>query len=185
MDFVFCWGEKQMKKVIIYGSLYGAAKNYAETLSRFTGVKAYNYKKVKDLSKYKQIVYIGGLYLGGVIGLRQTIRFAPEEAEFILITVGIDDIFNKKCVDKINRSLQNQVPPYIYNKAKIFHLKGRIDYGRLKFRHRLIMAFLYQSLKEKSRVNWAEENNMFIQTYCEKVDFVEYTSLIPIAEEMM
>ena len=174
-----------MRKVIIYGSLYGAAKSYAENLSRLTGVKAYSYQKVKDLSNYQQIVYLGGLYLGGMVGLKQTIRKAPENAEFIFITVGIDDIFDKKCMDKIKKSIQNQVPPYIYNKAKIFHLKGRIDYSRLKFRHRLIMAFLYQSLKERSRVNWAEENNMFIKTYCEKADFVEYTSLIPIAEEMM
>ena len=174
-----------MRKVIIYGSLYGSTKSYADTLSRLTGIEAYSYQEIKDLSCYKQIVYLGALYAGTVVGLKKTIRRAPKNAEFIIITVGIDNIFDKKIIEKIKKSIQRQVPAHIYNKAKVFHLKGKIDYSRLSFKHRLIMAFLYQSLKEKSHVNWAEEDNMFIRTYYEKADFVDYTSLIPIVEEMM
>ena len=174
-----------MRKVIIYGSLYGSTKSYAETLSKLTGIPAYSYRNVNDLSMYQQIVYLGALYSGKVLGLKQTVRHASEKTKFIIITVGIDNIFDKKNVEKIKKSIQKQIPSTIYKKAKIFHLKGKIDYSRLTLKHRLIMALLYQSLKERSTINWAEEENMFIKTYFETADFVEYTSLIPIVEEMM
>lgn len=174
-----------MKKIIIYGSLYGSTKSYAETLSRLTGIKAYSYQDIEDLSQYQKIVYLGGLYAGNVKGLKKTIKNSPENADFILITVGIDDIFNKESVKKIRDSIKKQIPYSIYKKAKIFHLRGKIDYSRLSFKHRLIMELLYQSLKEKSKKNWHEESNMFIRTYNEEANFVDYSSLIPIVEEMM
>ncbi len=37
--------------IILYGSLHGAAKRYAEHLAKVTGIKAFDYKDVKDLGR--------------------------------------------------------------------------------------------------------------------------------------
>ena len=39
--------------IIIYGSLHGAAKRYAEGLEEMTGIKAVDFEKVGSLGQYK------------------------------------------------------------------------------------------------------------------------------------
>ena len=79
------------KQIIIYGSQYGSTKRYAERLSEITGLDAINYKKVKDIGDYKRIVYFGGLFAGGVMGLKKTVNKMTFRQELILATVGMTD----------------------------------------------------------------------------------------------
>ncbi len=59
-----------MKKQIIYGSQYGTTKRYAEKFSEMTNIPVEDYKNIKDLSEIGLIIYFGGLYAGGVKGLK-------------------------------------------------------------------------------------------------------------------
>ena len=52
----------EMQKVIVYGSEYGTTKRYADELSNKTGVKAFAYTDVHNLTTYDKILYLGGLY---------------------------------------------------------------------------------------------------------------------------
>ena len=61
-----------MKQIIIYGSLHGAAKRYAEQLAQITGIEAKSFKEVKDVAQFERIIYIGAVYAGGVMGLKKT-----------------------------------------------------------------------------------------------------------------
>ena len=82
--------------IIIYGSLHGAAKRYAEGLAASTGIDALDYKKAKNLDTYKRVIYIGSIYAGGVTGLKKTVaRLAPGQ-EFFLATVGLVDPGDKE-----------------------------------------------------------------------------------------
>ena len=56
-----------MEHIVVYGSQYGSARRYAEKLSEQTGIPAISYKDVSDLSGMKTIIYLGGLYAGGVL----------------------------------------------------------------------------------------------------------------------
>lgn len=44
-------------KVIIYGSKYGTAKQYAEKLSEKTSIQSKSYKDIKDINSYETIIY--------------------------------------------------------------------------------------------------------------------------------
>ena len=44
--------------IIIYGSLHGAAKRYAEGLAERIGLKAIEYKEIDSLGLYKRVVFI-------------------------------------------------------------------------------------------------------------------------------
>ena len=63
-----------MKHIIVYGSQYGSTRRYAEKLSEQTGIPAVGYKDVPNLSDMKIIIYLGGLYAGGGLGLAKTLR---------------------------------------------------------------------------------------------------------------
>ena len=60
-------------KIIIYGSQYGTAKQYAEELSRKTSIDLKSYEDVTDINRYDTVIYVGGLYAGGVLGMKKTL----------------------------------------------------------------------------------------------------------------
>ena len=56
--------------IIIFGSQYGTAKQYAEVLGRRTDTEVRSYKEKTDIDGCDTIVYIGALYAGGVLGMK-------------------------------------------------------------------------------------------------------------------
>jgi hypothetical protein len=66
-----------MTSVVIYGSHYGTAKQYAEELARRAGIEVRQYDSVGDINKYGIIAYIGALYAGGVRGMKKTFASTP------------------------------------------------------------------------------------------------------------
>ena len=63
-----------MEKLIVYGSQYGTTKRYAEKFSEITGLPCLSYENVKTLSGYGLVIHFGGLYAGGVKGLKATVK---------------------------------------------------------------------------------------------------------------
>ena len=138
-----------MEHIIVYGSQYGSTRRYAEKLSEQTGIPAVSYKDAPALSDKKIIVYLGGLYAGGILGLMKTLRgFSLRDGQKLLIvTVGLADPNEPENQNNIRASLQRQLPARLLDRAKVFHLRGGIDYQKLSFGHRTMMKLLYQSLR--------------------------------------
>lgn len=101
-----------MKTLILYGSQYGTTKRYADELSRLTGLPAVSYEKAVDLAGCEQIVYLGGLYAGGVKGLKQAVKKFPAGVRLILVTVGLADVQDEQNIENIRRSVRR--PPAKY-----------------------------------------------------------------------
>ena len=55
-----------MKGIVVYGSNYGTTRAYAQELARRTGWPAVDWQQAKNLADYEAVVYLGGLYAGGV-----------------------------------------------------------------------------------------------------------------------
>ena len=89
--------------IIIYGTQYGAAKKYAEELSRRTEIPCVSYEEVEDINIYNTIVYIGSLYAGGVRGMKKTMAKydAGSDKKLIVATVGLADPTDKENTDHI------------------------------------------------------------------------------------
>lgn len=60
-----------MDQLIVYGSQYGTTQRYAERFSQLTRLPCISSEAVKDLSCYDRVIHFGGLYAGGVKGLRK------------------------------------------------------------------------------------------------------------------
>ncbi len=174
-----------MERIIVYGSQYGSARRYAQKLSEQTGIPAVSYKQVSELAGMKTIVYLGGLYAGGVLGLAKTLRgFSLRDGtKLILVTVGLADPDEEENRVNIRSSLQRQFPE-LFDEAKIFHLRGAIDYQKLSFGHRTMMALLYQSLRRTPLEKQTAENRALIETYGKQVDFTDFDALEPIMQEI-
>ena len=67
-------------------------------------------------------------------------------------------------------------------KIALFHLRGGIDYGKLGFVHRSMMAMLKRSLGSKSEQDLTDEDRQILATYGKIVDFTDRASVRPIIE---
>lgn len=175
-----------MKHIIVYGSRYGSTRRYAEKLSRQTGVPAVSYEDAPKLSDMKTIIYMGGLYAGGVLGLAKTLKsFSLQEGQkLLLVTVGMADPDEPENQHNIRASLEKQLSAELLDRAKLFHLRGGIDYQKLSFAHRTMMKLLYQSLQRTPFEKQTEENKALIETYGRQVDFTDLSTLEPIVWEI-
>ena len=97
--------------IIIYGSCYGTTKTYAEELSRRLDCEAVPYEDAGDINIYQTIIYMGGLYAGGVRGMRKTMkRLHDISSQRILIaTVGLADPENEENIAAIRKNIKAQV----------------------------------------------------------------------------
>lgn len=171
-----------MSRIIIYGSQYGTTRRYAEELAERTGIPVISYEEINDLSGYETIIHMGGLYAGGVMGLKNTMKALPKNANFIIVTVGLSDVNDEKNIENIRMSIRRQLPGEIYDHARIFHLRGGIDYQKLNFAHRTMMTLLYNKAKKLPEEKKTAEVRAMIETFNQKVDFVDFHSLDQIID---
>ena len=119
-----------MKRVIIYGSHYGHSRSYAEKLSSITGIPVFGHKDCPDgLSSMDLIVYVGGLYGGGLLGLSSVLRHLPKccRPPFIIVTVGLADPDDPQNRASITSAVSRQFGDFMPKKTEFFHLRGGID----------------------------------------------------------
>lgn len=173
-----------MKSLIIYGSQYGTTKSYADKFSEITKIPVINYQDVNNISDFDLIIYFGGLYAGGVKGLKRTIKLLKDDAKLIIVTVGLADVNNKENIDNIKKSINKQVPKKVLDNATIINLRGGIDYSKLNFKHKTMMYLLYNKIKNIPEEEKTAEIKAMIETFNKKVNFVDYNSLFQIIETM-
>ena len=160
-----------MSNIIIYGSHYGTTKQYAKELSRRTNIEAISFENVKEINNYDKIIYLGGLYAGGVLGMTKTLKKLNKISNktIILVTIGLSDPTDEKNINNIRNNIKSQIQKEIFEKAKIFHLRGGIDYSKLNFAHKTMMRLLYNAVKNVPQEKQTAENRAMIETYNKKI----------------
>lgn len=166
-----------MKTLIIYGSQYGSTKRYAERLSEITRFEAIDYKQANDIKGFDRIIFMGGLYAGGVLGLKKTVGKMAENQELIIVTVGVTDPNETEYFSQIRKSIKNQIPANLYNEEKVFHLRGAIDYNKLVFKHRVMMSMFHKMVQKMPESQRTADANAMLETYDKQVDFVDFNAL--------
>ena len=176
-----------MNSIIVYGSHYGTTKQYAEELSKRTNIKAIPFKKFNQpIDDYNNIIYLGALYDGGVLGMSKTLKKLNNisNKKILIATVGLSDPTDEVNKNNIRNNIKNQIPKEVLEKAKIFHLRGGIDYSKLNFAHKTMMKLLYNAVKNLPNEKQTAEDRAMIETYNKKVDFIDFSSLDKITNEI-
>ena len=176
-----------MSNIIIYGSYYGTTKKYAEEFSKRTNIEAVSFQDVNNINDYDNIIYLGGLYAGGVLGMAKTLKKIDNIANknIIIATIGLSDPTDEINKNNIRNNIKKQVPKEIFEKVKVFHLRGGIDYSKLNFAHRTMMKLLYNTVKKLPKEKQTAEDSAIIETYNKKVDFIDFSSLDKLINEIL
>lgn len=162
---------------IVYGSHYGTTERYAQELSRRVGIPAMDYRRMGEISSQDTVIYLGGLYAGGLVGLKKSLPKLKTTANLIVVTVGLADPEEEGNMQHIRASVTKQLGEELTAKTTFIHLRGGIDYGKLNMLHRTMMRMLYSQIKKKPVDQLSEEDQELIATYGKKVDFTDLSSV--------
>ncbi len=175
-----------MNSIIIYGSHYGTTKQYAEELSRQTNIERVSFKNVKEINNYDKIIYLGALYAGGVLGMAKKLNKLNNISNktIIIATVGLADPTDEVNKNNIRNNIKIQLKKEVFENAKIFHLRGGIDYTQLNFVHKTMLKLLYNRIKNLPEEKKTPEDKAMIDTYNKKVNFIEFSTLDKIINEI-
>lgn len=173
-----------METLITYGSQYGSTEYYAKKFAEGAGFTVLPYREVKSTESYDRVIHFGALYAGGVLGLRQIAALLAPDTEFIIVTVGLADVEDAENIRNIRTSVSRQIPEGLLQHVQMFHLRGAIDYDKLKFKHRTMMALLYARAKKLPEEEKNAETRAMIETYGKQVSFVEDEALIGLKERL-
>lgn len=168
-----------MAGIVIYGSQYGTAKQYAEELARRTGFEVRSYDAAGDINGYETIVYIGALYASGVLGMKKTFdKLAGFQGKKIAIaTVGVADPMNAEYIATVEDGMKQQLSAEVFAAASLFHLRGGIDYSQLSFKHKALLGLMYKRAKNLPEEELTADMRAMVETYNQRVSFVDFASL--------
>ena len=166
-----------MKTIIIYGSQYGTTKRYAEYLSEMTGIEDVAFKEAKDIDRYDRVIFMGALYAGSVLGLKNTVSKMSPKQKLVIVTVGLVDPNDPENIDYIRHSIKERIPADLYDETSIFHLHGAIDYSQLSLKHRMMMAVIHSKISKMPEEKLNTEAKTILATYGKKVDYVDFQTL--------
>jgi menaquinone-dependent protoporphyrinogen IX oxidase len=164
------------KIAVIYQSHYGTTKKYAEWIAEELGAELLERKKVSvvALDGYDIIVYGGGLYASGILGVDLVTKNHIDH--LVVFTVGLA---NPQTTD-YSAIIKKNFPGESCQPDKVFHLRGGIDYKKLNLIHRGLMAMLKNASEKKPETERTEETKEILRTYGGMVDFTDRETISPL-----
>lgn len=136
-----------MKILILYRSKYGSAEKYAHMLAEALGCEAMELgKRLPDLSKYGQIVFVGGIYAGGVSGLnvlRKDQRVWQGKG-LALLAVGASPYSEEGLVQLKARHCTG-----VLAGVPLFYARGAWDESKMDRKDRFLCSLLQKAVAKK------------------------------------
>ena len=175
-----------MNNIIIYGSKYGTTEQYAKELSKRLNIEAIEYENVNNINDYDTIIYLGGLYAGGVLGMSKTLKKLNDisNKRIFIITVGLADPNDELNINHIKNGMKKQLSNELYDNAHIYHLRGGINYSKLNAKHKIMMKLVYNKAKKLPEEEKTPEVKAMIETYNKEVYFMDYSTLDSIINDI-
>lgn len=157
------------KILVVYTSKYGSTRTYAKWIASALGADLFEARKInpKALSQYDVVLYGGGLYAGGIAGVKLVTEHSCKNR--IVFTVGLA---NPNVTD-YSAILNKNFTPELFKETTFFHLRGGIDYKKLGPVHKVMMAMMKQMTEKKPESERGAEDKEFLDTYNSKVHFEE------------
>lgn len=117
--------------------------------------------------------------------MAQTAARLSEGQTVAVVTVGLADPNDSANAEAIRAAVRRQVPDWVYAQAKLFFLRGGIDYKALRLRHRAMMWAFHRMLLKTPPEERTAETKAILDTYGQTVDFVDLSRLDEIENAML
>ncbi|MBN7774195.1 flavodoxin domain-containing protein [Clostridium aminobutyricum] len=166
------------KIAVIYNSKSGFTQKYARWIAKAVQADLLIGKKTKaeDLLHYDTIVFGGGLYAGGINGLKLITKNYSnlKDKKIAVFCLGATPVRDEIVEEVRNKNLNVQQQESI----QFFMLRGGFNYETLTPFDKILMNLLKLKLKRK-KVLTADERGM-LRSYTHPVDFTNEKNIEPI-----
>ena len=165
---------------VIYKSKYGTTKQYAEWIAQELNAVILEASAVKpaQLMTYDIVIYGGGLYAGGIDGVKLITKNLCKN--LIVFTVGLAEPATTDYSAILNKNFSKEM----LSAVKVFHLRGGMDYKNLNMIHKGMMAMVRKVESKKDESERSEEDRMFLDTYGTKLDFLDKSTIKPLIDHV-
>jgi flavodoxin len=171
------------KIVVVYKSKYGSTKKYAEGISNRLNADLFECSEIKPdkLNEYDTIIFGGGLYASGINGISLITKNYQrlKDKNLIVFTVGLSSTDDKEIFKPI---IKKNFVEEMSNNIQFFHMRGGIDYKKLSLVHKPMMAMLKTIISKKKEEELTGEDKMMLETYGDKVDFMDINTIEPLVQ---
>jgi menaquinone-dependent protoporphyrinogen IX oxidase len=160
-----------MKVVVVYKSISGFTKKYAEWIAEALKADIFKQEEINmnRLLEYDIIIYGGSLHAVGITGvniIRKNVRQLKNKNIIIFVTGASP--FTEEIVDEIKqKNFKEEEQKYI----KLFYFRGGFNFNKLNFTNKIIMTLFKWKLQSK-RNKTPEEQGM-LAAYSKPVDFTK------------
>jgi len=168
-----------MKKIaVIYKSKYGYTQRYAQWIAEALDATLLEHAAAKQqrLENYDVVVYGGGLYAGGINGVKLVTKQPCKQ--LVLFTVGVAVPADTDYTEIVHGALT----PEQRKQIKVFHLRGGVTYSKLTFIHKMMMAAVKKAAEKKPVAERNSEDTGIIETYGQDIDFCDRAAITPLLE---
>ena len=170
----------KQKSLVIYHSLYGASREYAEASALTLQCTAVSLAKVKrtDLDRVDYILYFSGVYISKIRGLKQLLKTIKNH-RFKRIDVCAVGLSNEH--ENTHTHLQSHNPILQDITPLGFHyLPGNFDVSSMRLHHRILMRILRFTLSKNQ--NLTEEEAGLLKAIKQPTQGVNLNKIKPIIE---
>lgn len=167
---------------IVYQSKYGSTQRYAEWMAEelqadlFEGSSV----KVKDLHPYDVIIFGGGLYAVGILGIQLLKKNYDQlrDKKLIVFAVGASPA-RKEAIDHV---IHSNFTDEMKATVPFFLLRGAFNYQNLNRLDKLLMWLMKLKLKSKKPEELDADGKGLLASYERPVDWTQKKAIQPILD---
>ena len=172
--------EKKMNKaLVVYFSIYGSAKKYAEWISEELGADIFSIENAKqlELSKYTTIILGCSLYPETSKNIKAFVDklVASKEKKIIVFSCGSANVKKSENTINITKRFEKLFPIDVFENVKMFYLRGNLDYSLMSMKHKIMMGMMKKMVSKKKEKD--EDDILLLETYGKKIDFTDKSTI--------
>lgn len=161
------------KTIVVYRSKTGFTKKYAEWIAAELGSEIAEYRQIRPekLHGYDTIIYGGGLYAGGINGVRMIKKNLPylRDRKIIVFATGATPDRAETTHELFERNFSREHQEYI----SFFYLRGGFDYSKLGLKDKMLMSLLKMKLRMKPLSKRTPDETGMLAAYQNPADFTK------------
>lgn len=170
----------RMKVAIIYSSKSGFTEKYAQWIAQETtgDLIALRDLSEKCLNGYDKLVYGGGLYAGGVNGLKKfkaLTAHLPKE-KLIYFATGATPAREGVALELVNGNFSEGEREGL----QFFYFRGGFDYSLLGIVDKLLMNVMKLMIRRKKASERTPDESGMLAAYDHPVDFCDFKQIEPL-----
>lgn len=162
-----------VKTIVIYRSKTGFTRKYARWIADELGSELVEFNKIRPekLHEYNTIIYGGGLYAGGINGIRMIKKNLPylRDRKIIVFATGATPDCNETTQELREQNFSKEQQEYI----SFFYLRGGFDYSKLGLKDKFLMSLLKLKLRMTPESKRTPDETGMLAAYQSPADFTK------------